>query len=241
MDRHSIHSPFFFDFYQLLETSRKLSTQYEPIEAIRTKLLGDPTILSVKDLGAGSKVLSGSERKLADIAKTSLAPPQLARLYHQICNYLEAERIVELGTSLGVTTLYLASDPKARVYTFEGSEAIADVALTNFEYAQKKNIHLTVGDLHDTLPDFLQDPAKIDFALMDANHRYEPTMQYFDWLMKRLSEKSIVVVDDIHASPQMEKAWKELKLHQLVYGSVDLFQCGILLFDPDLNRQHFVW
>lgn len=217
------------------------STQFESIESIRTKLLSDQTVISVTDLGAGSKVLRGSQRKLADIAKTSLAPPHLARLYHQICTYIKAERIVELGTSFGITTLYLASSTKARVYTFEGSESIADVALTNFEYSRKNNIYLRVGDLHDTLPDFLQDPAKIHFALMDANHRYEPTMQYFEWLMKRLSEKSIVVVDDIHSSTQMEKAWKELKRHKLVYGTVDLFHCGILLFDPDLNHQHFVW
>lgn len=76
---------------------------------------------------------------------------------------------------------------------------------------------------------------------MDANHRYEPTMSYFDLLMKRLNEKSIVVVDDIHWSEEMEKAWTELKNNQLVYGSVDLFRCGLLFFDPDLNRQHFVW
>jgi hypothetical protein len=26
----------------------------------------------------------------------------------------------------------------------------------------------------------------------------------------------------------------------LVYGSIDLYRCGILFFDPALNKQHFI-
>ena len=115
------------------------------------------------------------------------------------------------------------------------------MALTNFEYFDQKNIHLIEGNISSTFPEFLQDPAKVNFALMDANHQYAPTMKYFSLLMRRLDENSVVVVDDIHWSAEMETAWGELLLHPLVYGSVDLFRCGILFFDPSLNRQHFIW
>ena len=76
---------------------------------------------------------------------------------------------------------------------------------------------------------------------MDANHRYDATMRYFHLISKRISEKGIIVLDDIHYSKEMGRAWKELSRHQLVYGSVDLFRCGILFFDPALNRQHYTW
>jgi hypothetical protein len=75
---------------------------------------------------------------------------------------------------------------------------------------------------------------------MDANHRYQPTLQYFERLLPKINETSIVVLDDIHYSREMEQAWQELKKHRIVYGSADLFRCGILFFDPSLNKQHVI-
>lgn len=243
VEEHSLHSPFFFDFYDKVIKGQG-EEDFSEIESTREKLLLNETILEVQDLGSGSvsKGLQKTSRKVSDIAATSLTPAHLAQMYFRICQYTEVHNVVELGTSMGLTSLYFSELPDCKVHTFEGSHALANMALTNFEYFEKKNIHLVEGDIANTLPKFLQDNlAKIGFALVDANHRYAPTIQYFEWLMKRFNEKSVMVIDDIHHSPEMEKAWKELKKHYLVYGSVDLFRCGILFFEPGLNRQHFVW
>lgn len=240
VDHHSVHSPFFFDFYTKVIQSPG-QNGFEQIESLRTHILNHEDEINFSDLGAGSKVLKGPKLKLADIAKFSVTPPRYAQLYHHIIQYTGARNIVELGTSLGLTSLYLAHQANVQLTTFEGSHALADVALSNFEYCNKKNISLIEGDIKNTLPEFLQSPAKIGFVLMDANHKQEPTLQYFEWLMRRLDEKSVVVVDDIHWSAEMEQAWNTLKNHPIVYSSIDLFRCGILFFEPGLNRQHFVW
>ena len=240
VEEHSLHSPFFFDFYDKVVKTRS-EENFSVIENIRDNLLQNQSVLQVNDLGSGS-IIQSTQRKIADIAAVSLTPAHLAQLYFRICQYTEVHNVVELGTSMGLTSLYFSELPDCKVSTFEGSHALANVALTNFEYLEKKNIRLVEGDIANTLPRFLQDNlTKIGFALVDANHRYAPTVQYFQWLMKRFNEKSIMVIDDIHHSPEMEKAWNELKKHYLVYGSVDLFRCGILFFEPGLNRQHFVW
>ena len=243
VEAHSLHSPFFFDFYD--KVIRGTSEEdFSHIETLRANLLKNEGSLKIEDLGAGSSVkkLQQQERKIADITATSLTPAQLAAIYFRICQYTEVHTVLELGTSMGLTSLYFSELPDCKVHTFEGSHALANMALTNFEYFDRKNIHLVEGDIAVTLPRYLESNlAKIGFALVDANHRYESTIQYFEWLMKRFNEKSIMVIDDIHHSPGMEKAWNELKKHYLVYGSVDLFRCGILFFEPGLNRQHFVW
>jgi predicted O-methyltransferase YrrM len=241
VDQHSIHSPFFFDFYCRVLKADTHRPAFDVIERTRTHLLKSDLTIDVLDLGAGSRHVAGTKRRLADIASTSVTPAPWARFYHRICQQLEAKRVLELGTSLGLTTLYLAQVPGVRVFTCEGSSAIAGVAQTNFEHMSARNISLLQGPIDDTLDEFLQDPAKLDFVLMDANHRYEPTVHYFNRIMRRLSEKSIVAIDDIHQSAEMEKAWHELKNHPVVYGSVDLFRCGLLFFDPALHRQHFIW
>ena len=225
VDNHSIHSPFFFDFYNKVIRDQSDPDRFIEIEKLRANLLVNSSEIEVQDFGAGSKKLNATKRKLKDIASTSLTPQKLARLYHNIINYQEAKNVVELGTSLGVTTLYLAKREKCQVTTFEGSHSVANVALTNFEYFDTHNIELIEGAIHSTLPEFVQNPAKINFVLMDANHRYEPTLHYFDLMMRRLDEKSIVVMDDIHWSEEMERAWNELRDSQLVYGSIDLLRC----------------
>ena len=239
VDEHSIHSPFFFEFYKVVNDKTPIFGS-EEIEEVRTKLLNNPYPIEFIELGSGKESISKKE-KLSSIAGKSLAPPALAQLYVRIVKFLKAETIIELGTSLGITTLYLAMRNEAQVVTLEGNKAVADVAMTNIEFFEKKNITVIDGNINHTLKEALFNIRKVDFALMDANHRYEPTLHYFDLISKRVKEKSIVVIDDIHRSQEMARAWEEIRKHELVYGSIDLFRCGVLFFEPSLGKQHFVW
>ena len=240
VDEHSVHSPFFFDFYNKV-IHKKNEVDFSEIEKVRSNLLKNDTVVHVKDLGAKSPLFKNSERNISKIAATSLSERNQCELLYHIANYFEATTILELGTSMGITSLYLSTIEKSKVTTFEGNAAMANIALTNFEYFDKKNIELIEGNIDETLPDYLQNPTKIDFVLIDANHRYEPTLRYFNWLSKRMSNRGVIVIDDIYYSKEMARAWNELKKHNLVYGSVDLYKCGILFFDLTLNKQHFVW
>ncbi len=238
VDEHSIHSPFFYDFYKnVIKVSRK-ADGHPKIEEIRNSLLANQTELKIENLGAPSAVQK-DKQTVADVAQRSLSPTRLSLFYQQIVNYTDAKYIVELGTSMGLNTLYLAEKKDASVFTFEGSKPLINIARTHFELLESKNIKLIEGNIDSTLSAFLQNPNKINFALLDANHRYEATIRYFNLMMKRLNEKSVMVIDDIHWSLEMEKAWKELSHHELVYGSIDLYRCGVLFFEPALNKQHF--
>jgi predicted O-methyltransferase YrrM len=239
VDDHSIHSPFFYELFQVIQDKNEVWGADE-IESVRTKLLNNPFPIEVTALGSTPRPASGKE-KLSEIATKSLAPPELAQLYARIIKHFKAETIIELGTSLGLTTLYLALRNEAQVVTLEGNKAVADIAITNFEFFDKKNITVIHGNIDNTLKEAMFNMRRVDFALIDANHRYEPTMRYFDLVSKRVKEKSIVIIDDIHRSAEMAKAWEEIRKHELVYGSIDLFRCGILFFEPSLGKQHFVW
>jgi predicted O-methyltransferase YrrM len=196
-------------------------------------------VIDVEDLGSGGGRMKPS-RRVRDVARRSLSSPKFSRLYHRLAAHINAKVIVELGTSLGVNTLYLAQERSAKVSTFEGSGSIARIAQSVFDVAGVSNIQLIEGDIDKTLRNFLSRSAKIDLAFIDANHRYEPTLQYFNWLLPNLHAGSLVIIDDIYHSEEMKKAWIEIKNHKLVYGSADLFQCGLIFFDPSLNKQGVV-
>jgi predicted O-methyltransferase YrrM len=238
VDDHSLHSPFFFDFYRKVIRSGKSIDGFEDIESIRNQLLTDTSQVESIDLGAGSAVVKN--RTVKEIARTSLSTPSFLQMYHRLVEHFHARRVIELGTSLGVSSMYLAKPKGVELTTFEGTPSIAERARRNFALLNYSNIKLIEGDIDSTLQHHLGLCTKIDLAFMDANHRYEPTIRYFNWLLKKIHERSVVIVDDIHYSPEMEQAWNEMKTHRLVYGSADLYRCGLLFFDPSVNRQHVV-
>lgn len=240
VDEHSIHSPFFYDFYLRIICGDS-DRPFAEIENLRKQLIQNDSLLKVKDLGATSDHFNREDRTVSQVARTSLNNKKQCELLYRIAQNIEAENIVELGTSMGLTSLYLSQLKKSKVTTFEGNPALISIAKDNFKTLGAKNIDLIEGNIDQTLSDYIQNPAKIDFVLMDANHRYEPTVRYFNWIAKRMADNGIIVIDDIYRSPEMAKAWRELRKHDLVYSSVDLYNCGILFFDLSLTKQHFVW
>lgn len=237
VDEHSLHSPFFFDFYAKVIKPSSAKNRIAAIEKLRKKLLTDHRPIQTEDPGSG---ISTGRRTIAGIAHTSISPAGFSDLYVRIITYIKARTVIELGTSFGINTLYLAQARETQVTTFEGASDIADIARLTFEFYGSRNIRLLQGNIDHTLALHLQTIRQVDFVLMDANHRYQPTVSYFEQLLPKLKETSVVVVDDIHYSPAMEQAWKYLKNHKLVYGSADLYRCGILFFDPSLNKQHVI-
>jgi predicted O-methyltransferase YrrM len=237
VDGHSLHSPFYFDLYEKVIKGRD-NEDYSLIEKLRAKLLQNPTPLIYADPGSGAK--QPNERTIKEIANTSLSPARFSTLYARLAKYQFSRNIIELGASLGINTLYLATDKKCRVTTFEGVPAIAAVAQSTFEFAAASNITLIEGNIDSTLPRWLDEHEKVDLAFIDANHRYAPTMNYFHLVQRKVHFKSVIIMDDIHYTADMEKAWNEIKNDPLVYGSIDLYRSGILFFDPSLNKQHVV-
>ncbi|MDL5044472.1 class I SAM-dependent methyltransferase [Oscillatoria amoena NRMC-F 0135] len=238
VDEHSLHAPFLFDFYTRVIKRETLAIPL--LESLRKRLVNDHRELVVEDLGAGSKHVKSRTRKISDIASLSLSDPKFSTLYTRIAAYCEAKTIIELGTSLGINTLYLASRPECNVYTFEGSEPIAEIASLSFEFGGARNIELITGNIDSTLYATLSRIPKIDLAFLDANHRYGPTLRYFDLVVSRSHHKTIIILDDIHDSPDMERAWSTVKNNPLVYTTADLFRCGLVFLDPSLSKQHVV-
>lgn len=250
-NEHSIHSPFVFDLYTQVIRSHEHYAFYafEEIESLREELLRSNQSLEVVDLGAGSRshpkqLAKGSAvsvRKIKDIAAKAEKNARFGQLLFRLVNHFKPTIIFDLGTSLGITTLYLATPQlKSRVYTFEGCPNTAEVARQQFQAMKYAHICLTEGNLDTTLAAKVGEVETIDFAFFDANHRYQPTMQYFEACLAKAHEESVFIFDDIYWSEEMRKAWQEIKSHPRVMLSIDLFQVGLIFFRTNQPKQHFV-
>lgn len=238
---HGIHSPFVYDFVRKVLIDKRNFYAYNQVEALRRKLLQDKTMLEVEDFGAGSAVSKTNQRSVASIARHAAKSRKWAQLLFRIVNYYQPKNILELGTSLGVSTAYMAlANPQAKVVTAEGSRAIAAQAKKNFQSLQLSSIQQVTGNFDETLPGILAALPQLDLAFIDGNHRYEPTVRYFNQLLPHLNDASVVVFDDIHWSADMEKAWEEIKDNSAVTLSIDLFFVGLVFFSDQFKvKQHF--
>ena len=240
----AIHSPYLFRLVRFVMRDENAFYCFADIERRREMLLACEDTLDVVDYGsAGSPQGTHIPRRVCAIARHHLESPKIGQLLFRIVNFLHEEEqrpleILELGTSLGITTAYLASaDSRNRVTTLEGSGAVLQVAQGVWKMLKTENIEWYEGNIDDTLYERARE--KIDLAYLDANHTYEATIRYAHYLLPRLTEKGILVIDDIHYSEGMERAWTELKADPRVTTSMDLYHCGLLFVDPHYLKRHY--
>ena len=239
-----IHSPYLFELVRFVLRDKNVYYCFADIERRRETLLACRDVLDVMDFGsAGSPAGKLIKRRVCDIAKTHLERPVIGQLLFRLVNFIGQHEkhpleILELGTSLGVTTAYMASaDSRNKVVTLEGSEEVLNVAQGVWRALRLENIEWRQGNIDDTL--FSSARERIDVAYVDANHTFEATKRYVGYLLPRMSEKGVVVIDDIHHSMQMEQAWKALKGDVRVTTSMDLYHVGLLFVDPHYLKRHY--
>ncbi|MEX2512732.1 MAG: class I SAM-dependent methyltransferase [Cyclobacteriaceae bacterium] len=238
-DQHSVHSPFVYKWYiQLFSFVKAHKKGDHAIEAKRALFKKSSREIEVSDLGAGSKLVRGPWRTLSSIVKYSCSTLKFSLLYQYMCQLTPALNVLELGTSLGLNTAYLEQVTIGRLFTFEACPNLSRMARENF--GSGSAIKYVNGDIADKLPEILKEINQIDFVLMDANHQYGPTKLYFEMIRPFLKEESIVVVSDIHWSPEMLVIWNELKSLPEISLSIDFFECGILFFKKLGPESHYI-
>ncbi len=238
---HGIHSPFVFDLVSRIMRNKIDQDIVLKIENIRKKNISDDRIISVQDLGGGSSRMKNSLRRVSDIAAYSAVPRKYGRLLSNMASEFGKPDIIELGTSLGISTMYMATaSPGSVVHTIEGCPSTAEIAKENFEYAGINNVHLINGSFDDTIPELRKKSVKPGLVFIDGNHRKEPTLKYFEEMADLSDKNSVIIIDDIHISEEMEEAWTLIKKHKKVTLTVDIFRMGFVFFRERMNRYNYV-
>jgi predicted O-methyltransferase YrrM len=238
--RHDIHSPFVFDLLTWVIEDTTPFYKFTAIESLRAQLLLSNKILSITDFGVGSSVNNSRRRSVASIAKHSLKPAKYAQLLFRLVRHFKPDTILELGTSLGITSLYLAAPrSSAKVHTLEGCPETAAIAKSNFERLKANNIHIVTGAFSGTLPKTLSSIPSLDFVFFDGNHQKQATLDYFSQCLPYANNDSVFVFDDIYWSAGMQEAWEVVKQHPQITVTIDLYAIGIAFFRKEQEKQHF--
>lgn len=215
---------------------------YKKIEQLRERLLDSNETITYTDFGAGATAGGKTTKKVKTLAKDVAKGPKHAQLLFRLVNYFQPAELLELGTSLGISTAYMASaNSRTKVTTIEGSGELSELAKKHFKALKLKNIEHINGTFEEVLKKVLNEKStSLDFVFFDGNHRKKATLNYFECCMQKAHENSVFVVDDIHWSEEMQQAWEEIKANTKVTLTVDLFFMGLVFFRKGEAKQHFV-
>jgi protein-L-isoaspartate O-methyltransferase len=234
-----LHSPYLFSLSGNVLRGKELPEKVRQIEAYRQCLRRDNREIAFNDAGAGTAGQIRTSRKVSDIARNSLLPSSWSARLFRLAKFTGARRILELGTSLGITSQYLASSGSQNtVITIEADAGSAAMAKKGFEINGFKNIDLR----NQTFAQFLEGYASgsFDIIYLDGDHRMESTMKYMEQLQGMLNPGGVIVLDDIHWSPGMSQAWEDIYRRNCFAFSMDLWKQGWLFRREMTEKQHFV-
>lgn len=222
----------------------------DKIETTREKLKNDRSIISVTDFGAGKpsdnrteeEMLTGVNTKLtvADVTKAS-KPHFWACILFKLVKYYKPVNGLELGSCVGISAAYQAAAQVlnnhncGKMTTLEGSESVATLAKENIKALGLSNVEIVTGKFNDTLDAVLGSNEKFDYVFIDGHHDEQATLKYFDKIIPRLTERALVIFDDIAWSDGMKRAWQRIIRYENVSVSIDLRTIGICLLRPNVG------
>lgn len=242
---HGVHSPYAFDFLNRVvrgETDEKVAGS---VEELRREMLQDRRIINVTDLGAGA----GREgrRRIRNIAGTASLPQKYALLLARMVqgSGFRVQRegdgiILELGTSLGISTLAMAlAAPGMRVVTVEGCPALAAIASENLVRHGALNTEVLNMEFSTALDKLAEEHINISFAFIDGNHRGTALKEYFSEIMQ-MGDEMIIVADDINYSADMYRGWKLTASSGYAGTTMEMFRLGIVFRLNNITPGHYL-
>ena len=231
-----MHSPFVYDLVTKCFYDKRHYVEYDVMNAYREKLLKDSKCIEVKDFGAGSRVFKGSKRRIKSIAKHVGIPKKEQQLLFRLVKYFHPGTMLELGTSLGLGTVAMAmGHPDAKLISLEGCPETAKTAR-----AYLNELPIAPDVINTEFQAFLDlDKTSFDLVYIDGHHEKEATLKYFNTLLDKVHNDSLLIFDDIHWSQGMTEAWEEIIQHPEVTVSIDVYDWGLVFFRKEQKKQHF--
>ncbi|MEZ4987489.1 MAG: class I SAM-dependent methyltransferase [Saprospiraceae bacterium] len=233
--RYDIHSPFLSKWVEAVFEDERGYYIFEEAERVRhywENVKHD--VVFDDDSGAGSRAGQGRVRQVASMIQQSGVDRRTGQLLFKMALFATPSTILELGTNLGLSALYLrAAARNATFISVEAHPEVARLAQKSFSLLRLPPPIIVNDTFQGALPRLLSQYPRLDLVWIDGDHRGGATVAYFEQLLPNLHEQSVVAIGDIHWSADMEAAWEHIRKHPDVTISLDLFSMGVLFFGKE--------
>jgi len=230
---HGIHSPFLFHLITTVIENKHQFPEYKIFRKLHlkaSKLLNqNPDLPSTKNRN-DSLLSINSPRKLY---KKLELPRRFHEMIFRLIREFKPSVLIHYGPTLGINSGMMAlANSSTPVYQSTEDlsfdlftlELLRDSPITNLCFLPKGSIL----------------PLRPEFILINYPDNPEYTRNILNICLDRYSENDLIIIKGIHQSKEMETIWLDLISQIGVRVTLDLFEIGIALFRPGLQKENFI-
>lgn len=238
--KYKIHSPFVFNFIRDVLEPSKSSLPRLPDELLKYYTKYNKKIAIIMNAGEGSLVLNNKPVSVLSLISTIGIPRKYGKVLFRLSERYKCRNIIELGTSFGISTSYLAANKESKLQTIDANVQIQGIAKEAFQKLEVANTTFVNAEFNEVLEDLCSKTDEISLLFIDGDHNKAATIRYFNTCLPFVHENTIMVFDDIYWSQGMTEAWDHICKQKEVRLSIDLYRLGILFFRKEQKqKEHF--
>ena len=214
--KYQIHSPFVFDFVENILEDTRYYYYFDAIEQYRKTMT--MTAVTIKDRARNSDL------SIKNIAQQSVISKETGQLLFRLVNYYKPKYALEIGTSIGLTTLYESTPSRAfSLTTFEDN-----IALSQFTQQQLEKMGLSQATFKKGIngKEVLATVAalpQLDYVML--NDLLPKSI--IEKIFQKCSTNAAIIVQRPYGSGERTAYWEWLKQHLTVPLTLDLYDLGI--------------
>ena len=216
---YGVHSPFAFDL--------RTGVIYENAQYYDYEYLCD--------------LIETTSQKFSSSWNRYLESTKIYEFIFRLANYAHPQTILEIGTSVGASSVYLSCSRKnARFITVDKNSPANTLAASLFKN-YSGNIDFRFGDVSALVSGAISELDSLDFLFLHAgDYPLNAVQSMFEECISKSNAGSVFLIQDIHKSSALKNWWKEIQLDERVGITFDLYDFGIIFFDRKKIKQHYV-
>ena len=225
---YGVHSPFVFDLITNVIEDTCAYYSYHDIALIRKQLMQNNKFIHY----CGKRLTVKKAVQRYGISKKE------GELLFRLTNRYKPHSILAIGSSLGLTPLYLARyDSTVQCITLESEPDFAGIATYLLSKETNPSFQIRTGAYHDLISESLLQFTRIDCIFIDKNVNISTLDTFFNQCLPFIHDHTFCVLAGIRSSSEKYHFWKQICQHPAVTVAVDLLQMGFLFFQPKLHKR----
>ena len=225
---YGVHSPFVFDLITNVIEEKSFYYAYHDISLIREQLIQKKRFIDY----------NGEQINLKKALRKYGISKKEGEFLFRLTNHYKPRTILSISSSGGLAPLYLSRyGSNVECVTLEYETDLYDLAVHFLNRETNTSHYIWLCSYYDFYPPKISMFNQIDCIYMGKELGVNSLYYSFNQCIPLIHDKTFCVLAGIHSSTEKLNYWNELCQHPNVTVAVDLYQMGLLFFDPKLNKR----
>lgn len=235
--KFNIHPPFLFNFIDFTFDQDRIFYAFDKIQEASEILKRNETHIPSEPF---SKNRQQDQFTVAELYKKSGHSVSEYECLYRMNLFLKSKNSLELGACTGMSGIAIAlSNKSGKLTSIEGNQFLSSICNAMFDRFKLSNAQCIAIEFDSFLnTTSVQD---FDFVFLDGDHQYDSTIKYASKLLTITTDAAVLVLDDIHWSADMYRAWKDLIKHPAIQCSLETERWGILFKNKILSAGNYTY